>query len=237
MRTESSIVVPPFARSAPVPGPASAPHGDPQCALVDAIENPAVLIEQDGRVRAANRAATATFGRGGLYEVRCGRLEPAVPGRLDAWRRLLDEALHAGRVDGELAADPSPVPVRIVHLGGLRLLVIMPSARQPVSAPDPVERLAAGAGLTHSEVAVLRALLAGQSVRAIAAARATSEATVRSQVRALLWKTGTSSIRHLLLSVLAPPLRPAPLTTDAAGRGGARCDPCRPSGTPPWSGP
>jgi DNA-binding NarL/FixJ family response regulator len=62
---------------------------------------------------------------------------------------------------------------------------------------------------------VLRGLLAGHAVRAIASLRATTEATVRSQVRALLAKTGSTSIRNLVLTVLSPPQ-----ADDLARRGG-----------------
>jgi DNA-binding CsgD family transcriptional regulator len=205
MRTEFPIVVPPRPSCAPPFGPAPTPRDDPQRALVDAIENPAVLIECDGWVRTTNRAAAAMLGQRGLLAMRSGRLEPANPSGRDGWRRLLDDALRAGRADGELVADGARVPVRVVRLGAQRLVAILPTpaARRTVAA-DPVERVAADAGLTQSEVAVLRGLLAGASVRAIATARATSEATVRCQVRALLTKTGTSSIRQLLVTVLAP---------------------------------
>jgi DNA-binding CsgD family transcriptional regulator len=216
MRTERPTIVPPSSPSGCLRDPACAPRDDPQVALVDAIANPAVLIELDGWVRATNRAGASSFGAGGLLAMRSGRLEPACPARRDAWLRLLDEAQHSGRADGELGADDVPVPVRVVRLGPQRLLAILqtPAARRAPAA-DPVDAFAADAGLTHSETAVLRGLLAGHAVRAIASLRATTEATVRSQVRALLAKTGSTSIRNLVLTVLSPPQ-----ADDLARRGG-----------------
>jgi DNA-binding NarL/FixJ family response regulator len=50
-------------------------------------------------------------------------------------------------------------------------------------------------GLTGSEAQVLARLAAGDSVKRVAARRGSSEATVRSQVKTILAKTGRHSIR------------------------------------------
>lgn len=174
-------------------------------ALVDAIENPALLVEDDGWVRAANRAAAMLLAPGGPLRMRSGRLEPANPGLVPGWTSLLSDVLRDGRADARLTDADGPLAVRVLHIGSGRLLVLLPtSGGGPRPAPDPVERIAREAGLSGSERAVLRKLLEGHSVRDIAAARATSESTVRSQIRSLLGKTGTTSIRRLLLRVLEP---------------------------------
>ena len=52
-------------------------------------------------------------------------------------------------------------------------------------------------GLTRAEAEVAQALTGGTSTVAVAARRGLSEATVRSQVRAVLDKTGAANLRDL----------------------------------------
>jgi DNA-binding NarL/FixJ family response regulator len=52
-------------------------------------------------------------------------------------------------------------------------------------------------GLTRAEAEVARALSGGATKRAVAAARGLREATVRTQVRAVLDKTGAANLRDL----------------------------------------
>jgi DNA-binding NarL/FixJ family response regulator len=70
-------------------------------------------------------------------------------------------------------------------------------------------------GLTASEAQVRAGLGAGESVKRIATRRGSSEATVRSQVKTTLAKTGRHSIREAVTDLLrCPPL----LDPDEASR-------------------
>ncbi|MFM1989736.1 MAG: hypothetical protein RJA99_2693 [Pseudomonadota bacterium] len=75
--------------------------------------------------------------------------------------------------------------------------------------------------LTPAEIEVLSRLMAGASPQSIAFALGRSESTVRTQVRAILGKTATRSIRNLLLRVARlPPIRPLRLERATSARAG-----------------
>ncbi|MDB5370757.1 MAG: putative Transcriptional regulator, LuxR family protein [Roseomonas sp.] len=83
----------------------------------------------------------------------------------------------------------------------LALVLISDPREQP---PDLASQLAPLFGLTRAEAEVGAALAAGQSPEDIAAARRVSIVTIRSQVRALMAKTGTrrqGEVIRLLLSL------------------------------------
>ncbi|MEI7445702.1 MAG: LuxR C-terminal-related transcriptional regulator [Burkholderiales bacterium] len=203
------LPTPAVIRRPPVPvAQPAAPTGltsTAQRALVDAMENPALLIEEDGWVRAANPAAVALLAPGGRLVMRSGRLEPTEARLAGAWARLLATALQSSRAEATLNDSAGPLTVRAVHVGAGRLLVSLSAACLGQRSPaDPVERLTRETGLSCSERAVLRHLLDGATVREVARARETSESTVRTQIRSLLFKTNTSSIRQLVLLALNP---------------------------------
>ncbi len=191
------------ARPAGVPRRADA---DPCRAIVEALDTPAVLIEADGWVRAHSGAAAWLIGPGRPLGMTGGRIEPACESARGAWRGLLADATERGRADGELAFGGTRIGVRVLQVESRRFVAIlrpMPDADAGACADAMLDRTVPGAGLTPSERAVLRGVLAGRRAREIAAERSTSEATVRTQIRSLLVKTGTSSIRELLLALLA----------------------------------
>ncbi len=76
------------------------------------------------------------------------------------------------------------------------LILLREIAPSPAAAPR-VELLRNLFGLTRAEAEVARALSGGATKRAVAAARGLREVTVRTQVRAILEKTGAANLRDL----------------------------------------
>jgi DNA-binding CsgD family transcriptional regulator len=175
---------------------------------------PAAALNRKGDVRAANVAferLTPSYVRS-----QAGRLR-LVDGGADARFGLLLEAVTAGVGVG------GSVPVRAVedgpafvaHLSPLRraaqdvfpeslaLVVLAPVGVQDVLSSDLVEVLF---DLSAAEAAVARALAQGRTPAEIAAARGVSLTTVRSQIRAILVKTGRAR-QSDLTALLAVPVR------------------------------
>jgi DNA-binding CsgD family transcriptional regulator len=98
---------------------------------------------------------------------------------------------HVGRLPRHDAPDAGP-PHRVL----LELRVVQPQAPSVASL-----RAMFGLGEAEAEVALL--LADGLEVEAVAARRGTGFTTVRTQIRAVLAKTGTSSLRELLALLLS----------------------------------
>ena len=102
-----------------------------------------------------------------------------------------------------LAALVMPLPRRLSDAPGAgmgrtadRALVLLRELAAAPAAP-PVDLLRDLFGLTRAEAEVARALAGGATKRAVADARGLREATVRTQVRAVLDKTGAANLRDL----------------------------------------
>ncbi len=197
-------------------------------AAADAVSAGLVLVDAGLGVRFANAAATALLGRpkapavlahagprldGGTY------LSPRC--REDAARlRRLVGSVTAGGAGGsfrlradEFQGDPAPsvvvmvapAPARLALEAGagvepLILIVLRDMARHP--APPP-EMLCDIFGLSPAEAEVAVALMGGVSAEQVAEHRAVALGTVRSQVRAILEKSGAANLRDLERSLAA----------------------------------
>lgn len=166
---------------------------DPESLLRTVLADPPdlVLLDLDlGGAIGDGSSLVAPFVRGGCrvlvvsaskdHDQVCRALELGAAGVVRknvAFGQLLDTALAAARGD-----DVMPPVERLRLLGDARARRV-----QRAEALAPFERLSA------REAQVLRLLAVGESVSAIAVARFVSEATVRSQVRAILTKLGVSS--------------------------------------------
>jgi DNA-binding NarL/FixJ family response regulator len=103
-----------------------------------------------------------------------------------------------------LAALVMPLPKRLADAPGgdmgrtanRALVLLREIAPRPATAPR-VELLRGLFGLTRAEAEVARALSGGATKRAVADARGLREVTVRTQVRAILEKTGAANLRDL----------------------------------------
>jgi DNA-binding CsgD family transcriptional regulator len=109
--------------------------------------------------------------------------------------------LRDGAERERLAALIAPLPRRLADGAGGQLgrvadraLVLLRHLRATAPRPALLRDLF---GLTRAEAEVAQALAGGASKRAVAAARGLRETTVRTQVRAVLDKTGTAKLRDL----------------------------------------
>jgi DNA-binding NarL/FixJ family response regulator len=99
-----------------------------------------------------------------------------------------DDALQA-------AVDPL-----LVQLGSARLALVRLRDRES-TVRRQAARGAAQYGFTRAETAVAEALLRGMTAAEIAALKSVSEQTVRSQIRALLEKSGSSRQAELIVKL------------------------------------
>ncbi|MBW6397413.1 hypothetical protein KPL78_06095 [Roseomonas sp. HJA6] len=133
--------------------------------------------------------------------------------------RLVENAATLGtggalRVDGlaeqrRLALLVMPLPRRMAgHLtfSGTfesgHALVFLRDHAQPTALPG--EAVMALYGLTAAEVGVARGLLGGRAPEAVARERGVSLATIRTQIRHILEKTGAAGLRELEAMITAP---------------------------------
>lgn len=180
-------------------------------ALLDAISLGLTLLDGDARAIYANAAARQSLecGDAGL-SLQAGRVAPVAPRLAADWRDALSAA-RAGR----------PMTVRLDAPGGRVGVSIGPAPQgagvvciMPAAGARHVRALRAYAWatrLTAAEAEVLEEIVSGGSPKAIARARGASESTVRAQVRSMLAKTGTRSLRELAIDVLrsAPAASPS----------------------------
>ncbi|MEI7447747.1 MAG: LuxR C-terminal-related transcriptional regulator, partial [Burkholderiales bacterium] len=193
--------------------------------LVDALDFGAMLLEPCGRIRWANRPARQALSLGDVLGVTEGRLSMHGPQQQRALVRALAEAAGGG--------------VRMLCLGGgvpSTKLGLAPWGVDEDGTPLLLGTLQTGEReqwpalrayarerrLTEGETDVLQQLVLGDRPPQIAARRGSSEGTVRSQIKTLLEKTGTHSMRELVVEALhLPPMpagvRPLPAAPRAGG--------------------
>ena len=144
------------------------------------------------------------------------------PLEAQALRGLVYAVTHGGaggmlrvtrRAQPPLAVLVAPLTTRLhpatVLKPALALVLITDPANNPVLAGQALQQLF---GLTAAEASVALALAAGRSAEEIAAERAVSLPTVRTQLRQMLAKTGALHLRDLVrllasLPVVTPPGR------------------------------
>ncbi len=206
---------------------AAASVAPPGTAALDALSMGVLVVDADLRVLVVNAAAEAmTAGAGAALRLRratagTGRgaaaattAEAGHRGDRAALAELVQATALGGRSGGAvrlrdatsipaLAALVMPLPRRLSDAPGAgmgrtadRALVLLRELAAAPAAP-PVDLLRGLFGLTRAEAEVARALAGGATKRAVADARGLREATVRTQVRAVLDKTGAANLRDL----------------------------------------
>jgi DNA-binding CsgD family transcriptional regulator len=125
--------------------------------------------------------ATALGGSsGGALRIRNQSLTPATAALVTPLpRRLSNEAL--GELSGRVAG---------------QTLLLLRDLLSPLAPPNP-DMLRNLFGLTPAEAEVARAICGGVTKSSVAASRGLRESTVRTQVRSILAKTGTTNLRDL----------------------------------------
>ena len=208
-------------------GVAAVGAAPPGTAALDALAMGVLVVDAELRVLVANAAAEAlATGTGTALRLRCAAAKAhgaaQVPTVAEAGhcgdRAALGTLVRATALGGHpggalrlrdaastpaLAALVMPLPKRLSNTpgGGMgrtenRALILLREAAPAPVAPR-ADLLRGLFGLTRAEAEVARALAGGATKRAVADARGLRETTVRSQVRAVLDKTGAANLRDL----------------------------------------
>lgn len=197
----------------------AAPGQSPGLAALDGLPNGVLVVDAELRVVLANVAAEAmarsglgfrfrqSAGRPQTQIVPCQRADAAPLAALVASAAIRGEAGGAIRLTAEdgagaVAAMVSPLPARMaesaLHVGGRvpgRALILLRELAAPTAPRATLLRELFG--LTAAEAEVARALAGGATKAEVAGARGLRETTVRTQVRAILAKTGAANLRDL----------------------------------------
>lgn len=187
-------------------------------ALLDAHPAAVLLLDGNGSVMFANRAATALVEA--ADGVNLGPHGPMLARRIDHDRlaRLIARALAGGSGGAMSALRPSgkrPYSIIVSPLSPGRAEMLAPHAAacvmiaDPETAPSvPAERLRALFHLTPAEVTLAERLLAGDELRAAAETLGISYATARAHLISIFRKTSTrrqGELMKLLMSVVSLP--------------------------------
>lgn len=180
---------------------------------LDRLSAGVVLVDASLRVLHANAAAGRMLEAGDGVALRLGRVsfsDPRAQQKLAAMR-LSDPA--RGIVDIEMQARRRELPaLRVTIFPALgeaaaiaprsRLLILIRDPEQDAAAKS-VARLASAFGLTPSEVRVAALAAAAASTREISACLGSSENTVKTHLKMIYLKTGTSRRAEFVRLVLA----------------------------------
>jgi DNA-binding CsgD family transcriptional regulator len=188
-------------------------HGDALLAgALEAVSIPAFICDEKGCVRELTPAAEAIVSSGSGLQLRLGRLSAQSPAETAALNDAIERAVSAlGR--SEVARprnstvivrksehDPTPLVLEIIalphHRFGFtflpRVLVLLRGAGASAADSRRTAILQSVYGMTAAETEIALQLFAGKSPDAIAASRAVSVATVRTQIKSLLSKAGAA---------------------------------------------
>ncbi len=189
---------------------------------IDMLDKGLVFLDDAGRVLHANPSAVQLLGDQ-MGRVNLGLSGTVAGSSLDAIARAValtrvPSTLSVRRGGRTLALTLSPLPrsssgvagglgkmaAASGDLSGLhhRASVVLSVTDMGGEGRKDVAGVARAWGLTPAEEALLRSLAAGTSPAAHAEGRGVKISTVRSQVRALLEKSGAGSLRDLILHVL-----------------------------------
>jgi DNA-binding CsgD family transcriptional regulator len=185
--------------------------------MADALMWPLLVLQADGTLVHANRAASRLLNAQRLITVGADRRLGLLPAsRQPEWQAAL-AAAHQGQTvvltwpaeAGGLgtAATLGPLNDPRAAVGGSAQLLLALSTTEP--AEGPVLAFAQLYRLSPAETRVLQRLALGDSSGEAALALGVSDATVRSQIISLRRKTGHGSVMQLLRGLASmPPVNP-----------------------------
>ncbi len=193
-------------------------------AALEALAFGAVVCDSAGRLVFANGAAEALAGPGGgiVLGSRHGGVAAALPGEESRLALLVRDAAETARAGAMAVTGASgnklfllvtPLPRAFGQASQLVLITMRLADGSPLADPATLMSIF---GLTAAEARVGAALSTGASVGEIATQSGVSEATVRTQVKRLLAKTGAESQREFVAMLgLLPPVKA--FAAEAAG--------------------
>jgi len=186
-------------------------------ATEDALDRLAIammVINRSGGIVHWNSAAERLFAAADGLSIRCDELITAYQGEGQTLGQLVAEALRAshniaaspggvmrltrpsGRSSYEVLVAPlSDSTLALGFSGPLAAVFLRDPEIQTVALPDCLQRLY---GLTAAEAKLMQVLVAGDTLEAAADRFGVSKETVRSQLKSVFLKTGTSSQVELI---------------------------------------
>ena len=196
-------------------------------ALVQSLPYPLLLLEADGAVAYASPLAEqALAGRHSMFANNAGRLvcnEPGLQPAFDARLQQLVESTPPGMAPGwqPLPAGGAKAsawlllvrPDAVMGAFGARVQVLVLLVDAQAQAMPDAFTLAVAFGLTPAESRVAEGLLRALTPTEIAAQCHVEVSTIRTQIRALMSKTGTQKQGELMLRLGSLPhvlSRPSP---------------------------
>jgi pimeloyl-ACP methyl ester carboxylesterase/DNA-binding CsgD family transcriptional regulator len=190
--------------------------------LLSTFLGAAMVLAADGSVVAANEAASALFGLKPGKTIDSMPLSPAA--REEFAARIAEVAVAKGRDENVVCLHPTGLErtvlahLKAIRNGGSHVRVLAVTSEVPWPAAVS-EFLGRAFALTAAEIGVLRSVVAGGTVAGIAAVGGRSPGTVRSQLHAIMQKTGTQSqaelVRLAILLIQSVPVEVGPRTHPA----------------------
>ena len=199
------------------------PSASPGLAALDALSLGVLVVDADLQLLVANVAAETIASSGsGLRFMRGARCAGSSPTVIRAFHhddsKTLGSLVRATALGGScggavrlrdaagttaMAALVAPLPSRLSSSSGKiggrvagQALILLRDLTVGPALPE-VDSLRSLFGLTRTEAEVARALLGGTTKSAVAARRGLQVSTIRTQVRAILQKTGAANLRDL----------------------------------------
>jgi DNA-binding CsgD family transcriptional regulator len=181
--------------------------GSPAVEILRALPIPCLFTDHAGRVLERNPAFEEAQEALAL-RISVGRLRFSDAQDQSTWEATLADT-HATAVDHAFdvaGADGKPWRIHLIALRAplagaaeqaRKMTLVVFECRAPESLPS-VDTLAPGARLTRAELEVATSVLQGLPAKVIARQRGASVNTVRSQIMAILDKTGFKSQRELM---------------------------------------
>lgn len=179
--------------------------------MFDEVAFGVLLIDPAGELLFSNRASRELMGgTGGPDSVR-EMLNLGSADDLRAWQKAMHDCRSGKQPLLRISACPNrmflftPLADEGRDKVGMIMLTV---SRATLCEPEALAAYGGLHGLTRTELAVLQALVTGQSAEQIAAARGVAEATIRTHIKNMLHKTGYRSLRQLQAQLAKlPPIR------------------------------
>ncbi|MFM6985064.1 MAG: helix-turn-helix transcriptional regulator [Hydrogenophaga sp.] len=188
--------------------------------VIDEIDYGLLVLNEQGRLLHTNHLARSELASRCLIDAREGTLLGANAGHSEKIQFALEQALRGHRRLLLLRERGRELSMAFIPLTASRqdevpgVLVLL--SRQSTSDSLSVRLYARAHGLSSTEEAVMMWLCRGLSIPDIAREHGVAPSTVRSQIKSLREKTGSSSIRALLQKINSlPPIVPALRTLSA----------------------
>jgi DNA-binding CsgD family transcriptional regulator len=197
------------------PADSAATYGPHWAALMDEVAHGIVVVDFQGRVIQANRAARHQMEHSGFVRCRQGQFEFALPESDAELRRALVAAAQCKRSLIEFQAAQGPalavavLPLRSSPIAEPTHAALF-FARTSISDSATLSLFARNYRLTPAEEDVLGVLCQGLSAPQIASVLKVAVSTVRSHIRSVCAKTQCKSVRELVTRIAnLPPVGPS----------------------------